>query len=275
MKQKLNQILEPLGLSKSEILVYYKLLAYDHVTTTTLSQETKIPRTSLYTSLAVLKKRELARQITVGGHKEWQAASPEELEAIVNRSVVAVKNALPELVERQGYKSLHKKGAVEFIAGEKTKSRGALRTLYSNLRSLPKHEQVFVIEGVGSKEYKHGTFGASYKKTWQSLLTDASFALSVVLPRSSLDEIYSFPRADLEFFLKSPINLYVFDDVELDFDCDIIISREQVFFAHPPHNTVAIIKYKHTADAMKSVFDRVIDGAERVAFQEEIKRLLS
>ena len=274
MKQKLNDVLGPLGLNKGEILVYYKMLAYDHVTTSVLSRETKIARTSLYTILATLEKRELARQVTVGGHKEWQAASPDELAAIVNRSHVAIAQAMPDLVQRYGYKSLHKKGTVEFITGQKTKSRGALRTLYSNLRALKKHEHVYVIEGIGSQEYKHGSFGTAYAQVWNNLLTDASFALEVVISRSSLEQIYSFEPSVLERFLKTPIKVYVLDDEALDFDCDIIISREQVFFAHPPHNTAAIINYKHTADAMKALFGSMSIQGEHVDVQNEIKNLL-
>ena len=274
MKQKLNDVLRPLGLKKTEILVYYKLLAYDHANTSVLGRETKIPRTSLYTILATLEKRELARQITVGGHKEWQAASPEELQSLVNRSYQAIGLVMPELVQRQGYKTLHKKGTVEFIAGQKTKSRGALRTLYSNLGSLPKHEHVYVIEGVGSKQYKYGSYGVSYKKSWQRLLTDASFALHVVIPRSSLSAIYAFEKSDLKLFLGNPISLSVFEDEELDFDCDIIISKEQVFFAHPPHNTAAIVNYKYTADAMINLFKKVEDSGEKIPFQEEVRRRL-
>jgi len=270
----LNNVLRPLGLKKPEVVVYYKLLAYDHVNTSVLSRETKIPRTSLYTILATLEKRELARQVAVGGHKEWQAASPEELQTIVTRSYQALEQVLPDLVQRQGYKSLHKKGTVEFIAGQKTKSRGALRTLYGNLRSLPKHEYVYVIEGVVSKEYKYGTYGVSYKKSWERVLTDASFALQVIVSRSSLCEIYAFEKSELKLFLNNPIDLFVFDDDELDFDCDIIISKEQVFFAHPPHNTAAIVNYKYTADAMINLFKKVAASAEKVNFQEEIRSRL-
>jgi hypothetical protein len=274
MEQKLHAVLSPLGLKKPEVLVYYKMLAYDHVNTSVLSRETKIPRTSLYTILATLEKRELARQITIAGHKEWQAASPEELQAIVNRSYQAIEQVLPELVQRQGYKSLHKKGTVEFIAGQKTKSRGALRTLYSNLRALPKHEHVYVIEGVGSKQYKYGSFGASYKKSWQNLLTDASFALQIVVPQSSLEEILTFEKSNLQLFLQNPISLTVFDDTELDFDCDIIISKEQVFFAHPQHNAAAIVNYKYTADAMVNLFKKAAAGGEQIPFQEVVRNKL-
>jgi len=274
MKQKLNDVLRPLGLTKSEVLVYYKLLAYDHVNTTALSREAKIPRTTLYTILATLEKRELARQITVGGHKEWQAASPEELQLIVSRSYQAIEQAMPDLMQRQGYKTLHKKGTVEFIADQKTKSRGALRTLYSNLRSLAKHEHVYVIEGVGSKQYKYGSYGVAYKKSWQRLLADASFALRVVVPRSSLSEMYAFEKSELKLFLQNPISLTVFDDEELDFDCDIIISKEQVFFAHPPYNTAAIINYKYTADAMINLFKKIEASGEKINFQEEVRNRL-
>ncbi len=274
MKQKLNDVLYPLGLTKSEVDVYYKLLAYDHVNISVLSRETKIPRTSLYTILATLQKRELARQITVGGHKEWQAASPEELQAIVNRSYQAMEKVMPDLVGRQGYKSLHKKGTVEFIAGEKTKSRGALRTLYSNLRALPKHEHVYIIEGLGSVAYRSGSFGSAYARVWQNLLTDASFVLHAVVSRSSLEEILALDKSTLQLFLKTPISLYVLDDDALDFSCDIVVHKEQVFFAHPPHNTAAIINYKYTADAMMSVFDSVVLSAQKVNLQAEVHKRL-
>ncbi len=271
MKQKLNEALAPFGLDGEEILTYHKLLAYDHLTTTKLSLETKIPRTSLYLILDKLEKKELARQIRVGGHQEWQAASPEELLSKTSRAVEALKGLMPDLIQRQGYKSLHKLGTVEFTQGERSKTRAALRTIHNHLLDLPNHEHVYVIEGIASRDWKLGKFGTEYLRTWKRLLVDGKFILNGIFAESTVKEILSFETSTLEKLIARPLHVSTLRDSDLTFDSDILICKDRVIIAHPALNSAVVINYTHTALTFKKIFEALERSGQSIDLHKHIR----
>ncbi len=271
MKQKLNEALTPFGLESEEILAYHKLLAYDHLTTSKLSLETKIPRTSLYLILEKLEKKELARTIRVGGHQEWQAASPEELLSKTSRAVDKLKDMMPDLTARQGYKSLHKHGTVEFTQGQRSQTRAALRTLYGQLLRLPDHEHVYLIEGTASRDYKLGKFGTEYLRIWKSLLTDGKFVLHGIFAESTIKKLLTFEPATLEKLLHRPLHIHTVSDADLGFDADVLITKNRAFVAHPPLNSSVVINYAHTAEVFRKIYEALERSGKRVDLHQHIR----
>lgn len=264
MKQKLNEALTPFGLESEEILAYHKLLAYDHLSTSKLSLETKIPRTSLYLVLEKLEKKELARTIRVGGHNEWQAASPAELLSKTTRAVDRLKDMMPDLIDRQGYKSLHKRGSVEFTQGQRSQTRAALRTLYDYLLRLPAHEHVYAIEGVVSRDWKMGKFGTEYQSTWKRILTEGKFVLHGIFAETTIKNMLTFEQASLEKLLHRPLHIYTLGDTELGFDADILITKERAFIAHPPLNSSVVINYAHTAEVFRKIYEAIERSSRKI-----------
>ncbi len=92
-----KKILEEIGLSKNEIIVYLALLKLGKTTSWTLTKETNIQVSALYYCLDNLIKKGLVSYIIVANKKQFQAAQPEELINLLDNRKKQLETILPEL----------------------------------------------------------------------------------------------------------------------------------------------------------------------------------
>jgi sugar-specific transcriptional regulator TrmB len=97
----LQKDLQEVGLSKNESAVYLSLLTIGQVTAGPIVRDTKLHRQLVYQALEQLKETGLVSVLVIRGRQHFQAASPRNLQTILDRKRDVVKNLVLELLARQ------------------------------------------------------------------------------------------------------------------------------------------------------------------------------
>ena len=155
------KVLEKLGLTKSEISVYLKLLELGQTKTGMLTSKAKVSRSKIYEILEKLIEKGLASYVIKENTKYFEAADPRNLKEYVNKKKKELieqekelNEIIPSLVEIQKQKKQKQSAAVfEGYKGIRTVFNDVLNTLkkgdeyyaYANLKeSYTKEFSVFI-----------------------------------------------------------------------------------------------------------------------------------
>jgi sugar-specific transcriptional regulator TrmB len=136
---KTIKILEDLGLSENESRVYLASLSLGPSTIQKIAKAAEVKRTTTYTLIESLQKKGLINIDVNGFKKAYTAASPEQLELIIDQKREEFKKQLPELL------SLHNlKGGESFI--KYYEGNEAVLSVYeNNLKDIKPGEKYMVI----------------------------------------------------------------------------------------------------------------------------------
>ncbi len=96
--KELRNNLEVFGLDPREIKLYTFMLSHKDLPAYKISEETSIPRTTVYKTLESLEKQGFVSKWTKNGVKHFSAESPERLNSLLKRKQEALNEVLPELL---------------------------------------------------------------------------------------------------------------------------------------------------------------------------------
>lgn len=123
-KENFEKILTDLGLTKSETSVYFLLLQKGFMSVPEISQESKLPRSTVVLSLENLVKEGLIRYYMTGKRKNYMANEPKDilklfskLENDINLKKIEANKIIPEL-EALYYVKPGQEADVEKLNGE-------------------------------------------------------------------------------------------------------------------------------------------------------------
>jgi sugar-specific transcriptional regulator TrmB len=94
---KVESVLENIGLSKNESKVYLELLTLGKSTATELSKSSKIHRSNVYDALDKLIQKGVVAHSIEGGTKNYEAADPSNLLTILKERQIQLEKFLPQL----------------------------------------------------------------------------------------------------------------------------------------------------------------------------------
>ena len=97
MQNKLTKLLEELGLSQNEALVYLSALSFGPGTVLKIARASDMKRTTVYSVIEALKQKGLMTIEMRGLKQLFVAENPEKLEAIINNKKNQLDKKMPEL----------------------------------------------------------------------------------------------------------------------------------------------------------------------------------
>jgi sugar-specific transcriptional regulator TrmB len=96
-----QQILEDIGFSKNESIVYLTVLRLGSCTATEITKESNIHRSNVYDALESLIKKGCIAYVFKKDVKHFEATNPENLSNILKEKQVALSVILPQLLEKK------------------------------------------------------------------------------------------------------------------------------------------------------------------------------
>src|SRR3989344_7145845 len=112
-----QELLEHIGLSEKESLVYLTLLESGTLSIAALAEHSGMHRPALYKLLPRLEGRGLVSRVRKNKRVFFVAESPEKLETLVHNIARDFAHALPAL--KQTYAAKEKRPLVKFLAGRR------------------------------------------------------------------------------------------------------------------------------------------------------------
>lgn len=114
---KINQLLQHLGLTEKESLIYLSLLKTGPASIAGICKETGLFRPQVYKHLPTLKEKNLVTSTVKGKSKLYAAENPNKLKNLLDDLNTSIENALPELIEM--HETQKNRPIVKFLEGRK------------------------------------------------------------------------------------------------------------------------------------------------------------
>ncbi len=143
-----TDVLEQIGLTKNQSLVYLSLLKLGSATALQIIRESGMHRSRVYDSLEKLEELGLASSVVKDYKRHFQAVSPEKLLTFLDEKKQAIKKALPKLKKLEGMKK-------EEINGTIYKGKEGLKTIHSEMLKEGKDIYVLGAKGLIYSELEH------------------------------------------------------------------------------------------------------------------------
>ena len=135
-----TNILEKIGLTKNQSLLYLSLLRLGSSSAQNIIKESGLHRSRVYDSLEKLQQLGLVSYVIKDFKKYFQAVEPEKLLDYIDEQKQAVKQLLPELKQLEGMKK-------EEINASIYKGKEGLKTIHSEM--LKESEDIYVLGAKG------------------------------------------------------------------------------------------------------------------------------
>ena len=94
-----QQILEDIGFSKNESIIYLTVLRLGSCTATEITKESNIHRSNVYDALESMIKKGCIAYIQKGDVKYFEASNPENLQNILRENELRLSAILPKLLD--------------------------------------------------------------------------------------------------------------------------------------------------------------------------------
>ena len=134
------RLLEQIGLTKNQSLVYLSLLRLGSTTAQNIIKESGMHRSRVYDSLERLEELGLVSYVVKDFKKYFQAAAPEKLLDYVDEKKEIVNQLIPELKKLEGMKK-------EVITASVYKGKEGIKTIHSEM--LKEGKEVYVLGAKG------------------------------------------------------------------------------------------------------------------------------
>lgn len=250
------ELLERVGLTKSEIKVYLALLELGSSTTGPIVNKSKASSSKIYEILEKLIQKGLVSYVLKGNTKYFEAASPQRILDYINEKENELKKQKEE-VEKIIPKLILKKKLSKFKqdAAIYKGMKGLETAFYDSLKSMKKGDTIHVI-GVPSRSEKVNLFFVRWNKfrakqgVKMKILFDESARgeLQTKLKNSPLSEIKYLPE---EVMTPAAINIY--------HDKTIIFPSET-----EKQPILIVINSKEVADSFRAQFNIMWNQQTRV-----------
>ena len=135
-----TRILEKVGLTRNQALVYLSLLKLGSTTAQNIIKESGLHRSRVYDSLEKLQELGFVSHVVKDFKKYFQAAKPEKLLDYVDEQKEAIRQILPELKQLEGMKK-------EEINASVYKGKEGIKTILSMV--LKENQDLYVLAAKG------------------------------------------------------------------------------------------------------------------------------
>lgn len=97
MEEKINQVLESIGLNKNEVKIYLDLIRYSRSSALDISKRTHIHRSNTYDAIRKLIDRGFVNEIIEEKKKMFKAVGPEKIKDFVRQQELEIDSIIPML----------------------------------------------------------------------------------------------------------------------------------------------------------------------------------
>ena len=232
MKQK---ILQEIGLTKNESLVYLNLLELGLTTVSALSKKCKLHRSNVYDAIERLIEKGLVAYIIKNDTKYYEATDPDSLHNLIKEKEIQLKTIMPQL-------KLSQQLAEEKSEAHIYKGLTAAKNIINHMLSKKKTIYVYgVIKGIGELA---SPFLANFHKRR-------------IAAKIWMHHIYNTDAQDRINFLKT-LDYTAVRTLPREFDSPVatnICGDEVIFILWSKDALVIQIINKDIANAYKKYFD--------------------
>ncbi len=232
-----NKILEKIGLTKNESLIYLALVDLGPSTITQISDKTAIHRPLVYKALPHLEEKKLVTSITQGKQTLYTAEPPNKLEDIFDDLRLQFFNLMPELEDKYAVNSL--KPAIRFLEGKE-----GIKNIYLDIVSTLKKGDTFY-------RYSSATDLNKTKKylprDYEKMRDNKKIERKVIMAENQA----SLKKIKLERFIKTMPK----DTGSFDFNITKIIYGPKVAYIDYNSETAIVIENELIAKFELSIFE--------------------
>lgn len=240
---KLEKVLEKLGFSENESMIYLATLESGLASAQDIAKKAGLKRTTAYSVLSYLVSRGVVGKTKVKDKMRFVAEPPEKLLSLVSELQCSIKNALPEL--EAIYNKNDAKPKITFFEGE-----NAIHNVYEDtLKEKP----------VEILEWNTDAFFERFPKDYNYI--EKRVALNINARRiagegSRWDTKHQYiDKKELSQTLIVPKEIF-FPKIEVN------IYNNKVAFMNYAENMSVIIESKPIADAMRQAYELSWKGAK-------------
>ncbi len=232
-----NKILEKIGLTKNESLIYLALVDLGPSTITQISDKTAIHRSLVYKALPNLQEKKLVTSITQGKQTLYTAEPPNKLENIFDDLRLQFFDMIPELEDKYAVNSL--KPAIRFLEGKE-----GIKNIYLDIVSTLKKGDTFY-------RYSSATDLNKAKKylprDYEKMRDNKKIERKVIMAENQA----SLKKIKLERFIKTMPK----DTGSFDFNITKIIYGPKVAYIDYNSETAIVIENELIAKFELSIFE--------------------
>jgi sugar-specific transcriptional regulator TrmB len=140
-----KQILEEIGLTKTEIKIYLALLKLGQVTTTNIVKEARIHASKVYEFLEKLIQKGLVSYTIKSNKKHFRAADPEFLKEFLREKRSKIQEQEKEIDKILPELKLMKKTEKDVIRSEIYEGLRGVKSIYEKILTMQKGETQYII----------------------------------------------------------------------------------------------------------------------------------
>ncbi len=232
-----NKILENIGLTKNESVIYLTLVDIGSSTISAISDKTSIHRPLIYKALPSLQEKKLVTSISKGRQTLYTAEPPSKLEEIFNDLKLRFFDLIPALEDKYSTNSM--KPNVRFLEGKE-----GIKNIYLDIIATLKKGDTFyryssAKDLVQTKMY--------LPKGYEKMRDDKKLERKAIMAENKT----LLKNVKLERYIKSiPEDLQTFD-----FNVTKIIYGPKIAYIDYNSETGVVIESKFIADFEKSIFE--------------------
>jgi len=264
-----KEALRGLGLTRNETEVLFSLYALGRATVAAIARQSKMPRATIYTSLAKLLDRKMVLRARAGKRELWEAIAPRHLLALENEQVARLKSVLPNLEKLAVVPDATEPSAVVQYKG----SRG-LQRVYDMILELGRGERVLGFEGGRSSENKMNILPHAYSEAWQKTVKRKGIILEIAIGEKILGVIRAASREMLEAAFGRASVTYLLPDEAMDSDSDILVFGQRVAVITPRQKTAVDITSPTTSAAFRQLMRASFMTGEKIDRNADIAKTL-
>ncbi|OGZ09655.1 MAG: hypothetical protein A3D65_03060 [Candidatus Lloydbacteria bacterium RIFCSPHIGHO2_02_FULL_50_13] len=265
-----NTSLGLLGFSKTNIAVFLALLRLKRGNVSQIGRAAKLPRTTIYTALEILKERGLITPVKVGNHKEWEALPPSRLEGELKRGLASVHETIPELEKIYGMVGETDVGAVVKVY----ETRAGLLHAYNEILKLRRGERVLTIEGQASIEAKYTSMPVQLIIDWQTKFRKSGIILDAIAGEGALTTLEKAPVKVREAHIGRRVITTILPRSLINFEGDLLIFRHITLITIPRKNIAIVIEEPYITEMFRHLHGVIASFGRKIDLNEWFRQSL-
>lgn len=266
----INESLGLLGFSKTDVAVFLALLRLKRGNVSAIGRAAKLPRTTIYTALEMLKGRGLITPVKIGNHHEWEALPPARLEGELRRGLSSVRESIPELEKIYGMVGGEDLGATVKVY----ETRAGLLHAYNEIFKLKRGERVFTIEGRASIEAKYTSLATQFIIDWQTKFKRSGIILDAIASESVFATMEKMPREIREAHIGRRVVATVLPRSLINFEGDLLIFRHNTLVTIPRKNIAIMIEEPRITEMFRHLHGVIASLGRKIDLNEWFRQSL-
>ena len=266
----INASLGLLGFSKTDIAVFLALLRLKRGNVSQIGRAAKLPRTTIYAALEILKERWLITPVKVGNHKEWEALPPSQLEGELKRGLASVHETIPELENIYGMVGETDVGAVVKVY----ETRAGLLHAYYEIFKLRRGERVLTIEGQASIEAKYTSMPVQLIIDWQTKFRKSGIILDGIASESVFATLEKISKEVRAAHVGRRIIATILPRSLINFEGDLLIFRHSTLITIPRKNIAILIEEPRITEMFRHLHGVIASFGRKIDLNEWFRQSL-